>query len=70
MMKIQKQVIEGIIPYVIIVDDGISTYIHKKGNGKNALFRTSNAAEKRAMWISSEHPKWKLVIKQANGIAY
>jgi trehalose utilization protein len=69
-MKIQKRVIEGIIPYVIVVDDGVSTYVHKKDNGKDALFRTQNAAEKRAMWISSQHPRWKLVIKQCNGVAF
>jgi len=69
-MKIQKQVIEGTIPFVIIVQYGDQEYIHKKDNGKLAYFRTRNAAEKRAMWISKEHPSWKLVIKQANGVAY
>jgi hypothetical protein len=70
-MKIHKQVIDGVIPWVIIVEDGVnSPYVYKKGNGKSGLFRTQNAAEKRAEWISREHPSWKLVIKLKNGIAY
>jgi len=68
-MIIQKQVIDGIIPYIIIVQYGDQEYVYKKANGKRAFFRTRNAAEKRAMWISKEHPSWKLIIKQSNGVA-
>ena len=67
-MYIHKQVVEGIIPYIIIVDDGNSQYIHKKGNGKRAFFQTRNGAEKRALWLSKEHPRWKFTIKLSNGV--
>jgi hypothetical protein len=67
-MHIHKQIVEGIIPYIIIVDDGLSEYIYKKGNGKRAFFRTRNSAEKRALWLSKEHPRWKITVKLSNGI--
>lgn len=69
-MKVHKQVVQGIIPYIIIVDDGESVYVYNKGTGKSGLFRTKESAEERAISISNEHPSWKLTIKQANGIAY
>ena len=67
-MEIRKEVVKGIMPYIIIVQTPHEEYIYKGGSGKKGLFRTREAAESVALQLSSAHPRWKLTIKQKNGV--
>jgi len=67
-MKIFKQKIKGVVPYLIIVDDGNLEWIFKANKKRNAMFKTKQGAEEAALELSKKHPKWKFTVKMSNGI--
>ena len=67
-MNILKQKINGIIPYLIIVQDGNTEWIFKLNKKRNAMFKTKESAEECALELSKKHPRWKFTVKLSNGI--
>ena len=67
-MNTFKQKINGLIPYLIIVNNGNQEWIFKSNKKRNALFKTREAAEESALELSKKHPKWKFTVKLSNGI--
>lgn len=67
-MNIFKQKINGIIPYLIIVQDENNEWIFKLNKKRKAMFKTKEAAEEFALELSKKHPKWKFTVKLSNGI--
>ena len=67
-MNISKQKINGVIPYLIIVQNENAEWIFKANKKRNAMFKSKEKAEECALELSKKHPKWKFTVKLSNGI--
>lgn len=67
-MIIPKQKVNGIIPYLIIVQNANEEWIFKANKKRNVMFKTKEGAQECALELSKKHPKWKFTVKLSNGI--
>ena len=68
-MQIRKQTVNGVIPYILVIQSRNDEYVWKGGKGKKGgMFKTKAAAEEKALELSKQHPSWKIIVKLSNGI--
>ena len=68
MLKVPKQKVKDVTPYIIVVKTQHEEYIWKGGRKKGSMFKTKEGAEAKALELSKAHPKWVVTVKLSNGI--
>lgn len=68
-MKILKRSFGALVPYILVIKTRDQEYVYKNANRKkDALFKTREGAEEKALELSKKHPSWTVIVKQSNGI--